>query len=297
MHTPEGAKIQSATGVVCRQEARLYGIDAMQAGIPRENCNRYKLSLFPTDRKVGETPNDPERWQPTGRELRQLDKIMSVQEKSSFCERICLACCGGMNLRKLQLHFQIDGIGDAFLIKRPGRCGGICCSPLTMNTFANTGSELVQIGRVREDFSPCIFKYCEAAYCCNVYHDIEEGSEDSGFEKKYKVKLSMACCGRVNNCCGGTCCKHDQIYDIYDTDGNIVAHIQRTYAPEGQCLAFCRCCNLFQNYMLEFPPNATLEDRMLLITSLFQIDYQLLEKQAELSDLCDYIVHYLDWCF
>ena len=34
--------------------------------------------------------------------------------------------------------------------------------------------------------------------------------------KRYSLRTSTWCCGRVNNCCGATCCKNDFVIDILD---------------------------------------------------------------------------------
>lgn len=33
---------------------------------------------------------------------------------------------------------------------------------------------------------------------------------------RYTLRTGVACCGRVNNCCGATCFKHDLIMDLLD---------------------------------------------------------------------------------
>jgi hypothetical protein len=39
--------------------------------------------------------------------------------------------------------------------------------------------------------------------------------ESSGApQHKFTLQTGMCCCGRVNNCCGATCCKNDMVIDI-----------------------------------------------------------------------------------
>ena len=45
------------------------------------------------------------------------------------------------------------------------------------------------------------------------------------------------------------------------------------------CGACCRACNLFDNYVLTFPPGATPVDRALLLTSVLQLDYHRFERR------------------
>lgn len=127
---------------------------------------------------------------------------------------------GVANLRPLKLHFSLKrGTGEVFVAKRPFKCGGGLCCPLEMDLFsANDGRP---IGRVRENFSP-YFSKCYAVCClATMYHDIDVAVPGGGFITKYTLRANLACCGRVNNCCGGTCCKDNAVYDILDTSGLI----------------------------------------------------------------------------
>jgi hypothetical protein len=76
----------------------------------------------------------------------------------------------------------------------------------------------------------CVLAHAAAAARVSVERAV--GGGDS-FEKRYKVRASLCCCGRVSNCCAPSCCKPDAVHDILDTHGNVVAHIQMTYAVSG----------------------------------------------------------------
>ena len=69
-------------------------------------------------------------------------------------------------------------------------------------------------------------------------------------------------------------------FDILDANGNPVAKLQKTFGTGGGIGACCRMCCEFSNYILEFPPDSTTEQRMLLLGGLFQIDYVYFEKEG-----------------
>jgi hypothetical protein len=95
-------------------------------------------------------------------------------------------------------------------------------------------SEKRLIGRVRENFSPFFSKCCAARCLGTVYHDVDTVSPSGGFETKYTLRANLACCGRVNNACR----KDNVVFDILDTSGNVVAHLQKAYARGDG--AYCR---------------------------------------------------------
>lgn len=284
-------QLQEAKGIVCRQRAQTLEAIAQSIGLPFESKNEYAISLLPAEKKVAKNPDDPKRWQPTGEQLESLDKIMFAMEESTIWDRLWTTFCGCKNLRKLQMHFAVNKEnGDAYVIERDMKLGGCCGCPLQMDLYSKNQNKKVLIGRVKENFTP-YFSKCFANCCsCTYYHDVEKcvgesgtNSNDYRFEKSYTMRTNYACCGRVNNCCGATPCKSDLVIDILDKNDNIVAYLQKTYAPaeSGGCFACCRCCFDYSNYILEFPTDSDAHDRMLLITSMFQVEYQLFESSGD----------------
>ena len=209
--------LEAANGAVVRQVAQKLESVAQTLGLPYEAKNQYKLSLLPSGRQVAKSPGDKARWIPSAEDLLKLDSFLFVKEESSFITRFVLALCGCLNLRPLKLHFSVDpASGDAYLVNRDFKMGGGCCCPLIMDMFEVSGTEQqpsrVRIGRVRENFDNYCQRCAQACCSCTVYHDIErslDGSEE--FETAYQLRATMCCCGRVNNCCGGTCCKNDMV--------------------------------------------------------------------------------------
>uniref|UniRef100_K3WVW8 Phospholipid scramblase n=1 Tax=Globisporangium ultimum (strain ATCC 200006 / CBS 805.95 / DAOM BR144) TaxID=431595 RepID=K3WVW8_GLOUD len=274
--------LSEVNGLVIRQKTQKGEVVAQMLGIPFEAKNKYKVGLLPTNKVVKSAPNDPDGWEPTAEELEQLDTFLFAREQSSCMARVCTMFLGCGNLRPLTMHFSVAGsTGDVYVIQRPFLLGGCCCCPLEMNLDMVAEGQAQRMGRVREDFSP-YFSKCLAGCClATTYTDIERAMPDGTYEKKYSLRSNLSCCGRVNNCCGATCFKNDAVYDILDTKGEIVAHLQRTYAKGSSCMgACCRMGFDFSNYILEFPRDSTPEDRMLLLTAVFQVEYQIFERSG-----------------
>ena len=282
------AVFSASGGIAMRQHTQKGEMLAQAVGIPYESANRYKVGILPEGRAVKTRPDDAAGWAPSGEELEALAEFFYVQEESSCFTRCLASYCGCGNLRPLKLHFHVNGVGEVMHVKRPFKLGGHCCCPLKMDVFQGAPipdgamGAAIPIGRVREDFDNYCTRCCQMCWKCTSYHAIERALGDGMFEKRYTLRANLACCGSHSNCCGATCCKSDAVFDILDADGCVVANLQKTYAPAGGCMdgALCRMCNLFSNYTLSFPRESTAEERMLILVSMFQIDYQFFEKKG-----------------
>ncbi|KAG6614278.1 uncharacterized protein IUM83_10105 [Phytophthora cinnamomi] len=246
-------------GVVVRQDTQIGEMIAQAVGLPWEAKNKYAIHRLPADKKVKNDPDDATGWSPTGAELKALEPFMRAQEESWFCTRIVLQCLGCGYLRPLKMHFTVAGdTGDAYVMERPYKCGGGLCCPLEMrlNGLSGENGEVKHIGRIREDFSPYLSRFCSACCLATAYTDVERALPDGTYEKRYSLRVNLSCCGRVNNCCAPSCFRNDAVYDVLDPDGAVVANLQ-------------------------FPRDSTPTDRALLLAALFQLDYAIFEKKAQ----------------
>ena len=113
---------------------------------------------------------------------------------------------------------------------------------------------------------------------CTSYDAVVEVINDEEHHI-FTTRTGLCCFGRHNNCCGGTCCRHDLLIDILDADtGVVVGSIQKTYAPAPFGTACCRMLQQYNSYLLHFPAHATRQQRALLIMALLQTDYEHFEK-------------------
>jgi len=287
-------------GAVIRQEAQI-GETILQAlNLPIEIPNMYVISALPNGKQVKKHPEDTAGWHPSAYDLKVLDRLFFVSEESNPITNVLMRLMGLNDKRPLKLHFVVSDGGEAYIIDRPFRCGGVCCTQLEMRLFKKyaivdqekTGpglqatDEPILIGRVREDFddyaTACFRCCCLCTHRTHIEKVIPEGSFQ--FEPQFLLVANTACCwppGGSNNCCGSTCFRHDAVFNIYDKNQDVVGRVQKTYGGGDGCASFCRCANKFDNYVVEFPPGAvTAEDRMLILTSILQLDYQLFEDKG-----------------
>lgn len=124
------ANLMEMRGVVVRQETQFLESFAQGLGLPYEARNRYKICRLPEGRKVAVSPEDPERWTPTNKDLLDLPATLLAHEESTCGWRAALACCGCLNFRALTMHFfeSVDGTAagagvERFRLARPFRLG------------------------------------------------------------------------------------------------------------------------------------------------------------------------------
>jgi len=240
---------------------------------------RFKVSALPPGKTVASHPGDPSAWKPSTVEMLNLESLFFAKEETPCFIREALNWLGISRLRPLQLRYMVDpSSGDAYVVRREFRLGRACGCPLSMDLYKYNGEQPVFIGRVIERWQGYLSNCFETCCLCTVSHDIQERDASGTFHKRYTLRASLACCGRVNNCYAPTCCREEAVYDILDTSGVVVAHLTRVYGSghgcdEG-CSAFFRFCQHYDNYILEFPQGSTPDQRILLITSIFQLDVQ-----------------------
>lgn len=257
--------------------------------LPYDQQNKYMLSAAPEGVKAASSQHDGAMWKPTGAELRGTSPIFLAYEMSNFMQRCLFGCLGAKNLRPFDMNFvnsqmamKLDAEGwrnikenkdvleddDGFRISRPCKCGGCCLEPFV--TFVRSAQNN-DVGFVRENFEPYSEK-CFLATCkCTHVHDVFVKSKTP----TYQLVVNGACCGAHNNCCGATCFKEAMIFDILDTNGKVVGHVQKSFAREdtGCYGGVCRACHDFSNYIVTMPQNASVEEKQALLGALVQIEY------------------------
>ena len=258
--------------------------------LPYDQQNKYMLSMAPEGVKAASSQRDASMWKPTGAELRGTSPVFLAYEMSNFMQRCLFGCLGAKNLRPFDMNFvnsqmalKLDAEGwrnikenkdvldddDGFRISRPCKCGGCCLEPFV--TFVRSAQNN-DVGFVRENFEPYSEK-CFLACCkCTHVHDVLVKSSKT---PTYQLVVNTACCGEHDNFCGATCFKESMIFDILDTKGKVVGHVQKSFAREDTgCLGgVCRACHDFSNYIVTMPPNASVEEKQALLGALVQIEY------------------------
>ena len=151
---------------------------------------------------------------------------------------------------------------------RPFAVGALCGDPVTMRV--SQANRL--LGTVVEDSS---WGGCLKGCClCNHTHNIMVAQPGGGLDHRYSIVVPTCCCGRVNNCCGATCCKANLIMDIVSPDGKLVTTVQKTYGGAGGGCECCACSAAKMNhYLVDFPEDATPTERALIVNSVLSVEY------------------------
>lgn len=278
--------IERIPGLIVKQRSQVLVSVAETVGIPYEAINKFDVYLLPEGKKAMRKQNDPEGFTPNMTEVEGLPRVMYVEEESNCCLRILLSVVGCLNLRPFKLHFFLASQTDSstvhrYVLERPFRLGAClgCPHQVTVKDAA-TGALL---GRAEE---PCSFWsaccMCWCCFCCelDVYEALAPGMNAADFQardglvKKYRLSHNFCCCGRVNNCCGATCCNPNYIIDVVDMQGKQVSSVQKTFGT-GSCADLCRCAMQFENYVVEFPRDAGAAARMALLGAVLLSDYVL----------------------
>ena len=171
---------------------------------------------------------------------------------------------GGLNLRALKLHFLRGGV-EEMTNTRTCAMGAMCCCPLTM--YVSQADRL--LGAVLEDSS------CGGCF---------EAQPGGGLDHRYSIVVPTCCCGRVNNCCGATCCKPNLIMDIVTPDGKLVSTVQKTYGGGQGCESCARMTVQLDNYLIEFPVDATPTERALIVNGVLSAEYAYFSRTGGDSD-------------
>ncbi|KAG2442494.1 hypothetical protein HXX76_002580 [Chlamydomonas incerta] len=257
--------LEALDGVVIREVADMI-MGAI--GIPYEQANKYEVKQLPAGVKAATDFNQPNTWLPSKQEIQALPEVFFVSEESSACDRVCMTWIGCLNLRELKLHFYQNNAKTPLLVDRPCKVGGSCCCPLEL-TLTNNGQ---MVGMVVEDFDSYCGQWCAQTCACTYTQKVLVGSNRQSLVHKYSLVNSYCCCGRVNNCFGGTCCKPNFFIDVVSPDGKFINAVQMTYGSGGaeDC---CRMGAQMNNYVMSFPPGSTHWERLMLLTGVLSVEY------------------------
>lgn len=226
--------------------------------------------------------------------------------------------CANLRGAKLFLEVQGgQATAHAYEVDKACRPGGMCCFPHQMTVARNSGNVYEPnetIGRVKEEYEPYLGKCLMQLLQCTSFHSVDRWVETEvdltadghmsveeeeeltrsltadapllaerlglgNFVPRYRLRANMCCFQGRNNLCGGTCCNHNAVWDIEDLAGRVVGKVQMSYAPGNDMLtSLCRMVFRYNNYVVEFPKDSTAEDRVLLLCTVLQQNYQYKER-------------------
>jgi hypothetical protein len=209
-----------------------------------------------------ETANRYHVYGQTGQELKYLFKCM---EKSGFCMR---SCCPS-NIREFNMEIiHILNLGPQPVSKlfanamKPLMCPCFCCCRPEMTLLLGEQKEIV--GKIVNPYT-----------CCDPEFEIFDKSGNV----KFKVHADCCQCGLrcANNICGKFSSANFDIYDGAMT--NKVGQISRMPAQ-----SYAEMVTDADSYQINFPAQASAEDKLLLIALGLMIDYQYFESGSNDSN-------------
>lgn len=103
--------------------------------------------------------------------------------------------------------------------------------------------------------------------CCNPYYELKDSN------KNLRYRIMGACCQKGFFCCS------DIFFNIYPATGemnpeNIIGKITKKWTD---CVK--EVCTKANNYVTDFPLDATADDKILLIGITLLVDYTIFEKE------------------
>ncbi|KAG2448262.1 hypothetical protein HYH02_006846 [Chlamydomonas schloesseri] len=259
--------LEAIDGVVIREVTQIADMVLQGVGIPYEQANKYEVKQLPAGVTAASDFNQP-GWLPSKEEIKALPEVFFINEESSACDRVCMTMLGCLNLRALKLHFYQNNQQTPLMVDRPCKVGGGCCCPLEL-TLTNNGQ---MVGMVVEDFDNYCGQCCAQTCACTYTQKVMVGSSRESLVHKYSLVNSYCCFGRVNNCCGGTCCKPNFFIDVMSPEGKFINAVQMTYGSGGaeDC---CRMGAQMNNYVMTFPPGSSHWERLMLLTGIMSVEY------------------------
>lgn len=126
--------------------------------------------------------------------------------------------------------------------------------------------------QVVEDFDNYCGQCCAQTCACTYTQKVMLGNSRQSLVHKYSLVNSYCCFGRVNNCCGGTCCKPNFFIDVVSPEGKFINAVQMTYGAGGaeDC---CRMGAAMNNYVMSFPQGSNHWERLMLLTGVLSMEY------------------------
>lgn len=245
-----------------------HGVVFKKVDQPKSTCYKpikYEFSPLPFDKHALKSNNDKEGWRPRKAETENL--VFTHYANESSYGGCCLKCC--QNFRPYTMHLRSKQGGvSPFSVKKEFSC---CYCPPEIELLNNRQT----IGRVVPKCGP--FFLCQE-YCCIQEYNMQL-VENGKLRNKFKFVYNSSCFGPHNNVCAPTICKKNELFDVYryNSAGKVdktqeIGHVQRIYVSGcGSC-----CCdrnNGKNKYLIEWPINATPEEKALFISTMIMLDF------------------------
>jgi len=243
-------------GVLMRQK-----LDVLEAVSKWERRNKYQVAAKPADKG-----NKPEEWEDaTFKKALKHGHILTLKEESSCCQRQCL---GPWRTFKIKVKGGEDTKADGDTLAefdRPCKCSIICCcwlfNPQELTVSLKGGTVT---GRVIQHW-PMINNFIP---CQRFWRVVDGSGKDTYMIHDY------FCCNE--NMCAPSClCKTRTIKIMNPDQTKEVGSIVNMW-PGCNIRA---CFGQVDNYILNFPDDATPTEKLNLLGALVLVEYMVFEKK------------------
>lgn len=237
-------------------------------------------------------PNEEKYWEkiPASSDpISDLTKAATVKisQRGNCCEVITCGLCECENIYDVIIEDSSNGKKHIFEMEEINGCCWKCCAPATCRSFQMDVKQVVEKDGKKSTTPFATFERpCKLGCLCfcepEIY--IKKGQNQLGKatmpckccgtelhifnekgDHKYTVKLGCCQCGF---CCGPCCNVRG---DIYEANTEVIVGV---VSKECSCT---RCCNKADDYHLNFPNNATVNEKLNLIAAVTLMDYRLFE--------------------
>jgi len=187
-------------------------------------------------------------------------KLLKAKEKSSCFAKQCMSG----DCRPFQLKVNLEDDSEELdnepflLLDRPCKCTFMCCNrPELTVTYVEDGKN-EYIGKIINPWT-----------CCNIIMDIH----DKDNNLKYKIEAS---CLQLGLHCKFPCEACETVdFDIKTPSGEVISTLQKR-SPG--CLA--AAVSDADNFSVNFPANASKEDKALIMSCAMFLDYRFFEEKG-----------------
>jgi len=186
-------------------------------------------------------------------------KLFKCKEKSSCCAKQCMSG----DCRPFQLKVNLEDESEELdnepflLLDRPCKCTCYCFNrPELIVTYVEDGRS-EYIGKITNPWE-----------CCNILLDVQDK------DGNVKYGINGSCCQIGMHCKGPFDCCQTIDFEIKTPSGDTVAGLQK----RSQGCVQAEISNA-DNFSLNFPANATKEDKALLMAAVLFLDFRYFEQK------------------
>jgi len=197
-------------------------------------------------------------------------------DETSTC--MCRVCCGKWREFTMANTGTFDGQPFNFSFERPFKCS-IPCFCVMFNPqiiFVKDGGG-AEVGHIVQDWNCKRWIQYALFPSFSWYYSVN----DAAGQRRYVLRVQYpSLCNGCRNLCAPTCLHKTFEVDIFNADESAVVGRIVTVFPGCTCAQIFRSCTNATNLGLEYPPDASPEDKALLYGGLMLLEFLFFEKKA-----------------